>query len=97
MGEDWQTAVLREAYEETGLTQLTIHRTLGKIDNELAADECVLTQDSQILSQPDSQRFWGDTTAGLGTKSIQKGAKIWLLSLGSVQLSGVSSWQSRWT
>ncbi len=55
IGEDWQTAALREAKEETGLTQLTIQPALGKIDNELAADECVLTQDCQILSQPDSQ------------------------------------------
>ena len=28
-GEDWQTAVLREAAEETGLTQLTIQRLPG--------------------------------------------------------------------
>jgi 8-oxo-dGTP pyrophosphatase MutT (NUDIX family) len=52
-GEDWQTAVLREASEETGLTQLTIHRYLGKIENELAAGEAVLNQDSHIFSQPD--------------------------------------------
>lgn len=52
-GEDWQTAVLREAYEETGLTQLTIQSYLGKIDNELAADEAILTQSCHILSCPD--------------------------------------------
>ncbi|WP_420642136.1 NUDIX domain-containing protein [Candidatus Leptofilum sp.] len=52
-GEDWQTAVLREATEETGLTQLTIHRYLGKIENELAAGEAILNQDSYIFSQPD--------------------------------------------
>ena len=55
VGEDWQTAVLREAQEETGLNQLTIHRYLGKIENELAPDEAILNQDSQILSQPDEQ------------------------------------------
>lgn len=54
-GEDWQTAVLREAAEETGLTQLTIQRYLGQIENELAADECIITRDGQILSQPDLQ------------------------------------------
>ena len=54
-GEDWQTAVLREATEETGLTQLTIHRYLGQIENELAAGEAILNQDCQILSQPDEQ------------------------------------------
>ncbi|MBK8905731.1 MAG: NUDIX domain-containing protein [Anaerolineaceae bacterium] len=52
-GEEWPTAVLREAFEETGLTHLTIHCTLGQIDNELAAGEAVLNQDSCILSQPD--------------------------------------------
>ncbi|WP_420631135.1 NUDIX domain-containing protein [Candidatus Leptofilum sp.] len=52
-GEDWQTAVLREAQEETGLTQLTIHCYLGKIENELAAGEAILNQDSHIFSQPD--------------------------------------------
>ena len=52
-GEDWPTAVLREATEETGLTQLTIQRKLGQIDNELAADEMILKRDCHILSQPD--------------------------------------------
>ncbi|MCC6607160.1 MAG: NUDIX domain-containing protein [Anaerolineae bacterium] len=54
-GEVWETAVLREAFEETGLTQLTIHRYLGKIDNELAPGEAILNQDSHIFSQPDVQ------------------------------------------
>lgn len=54
-GEDWQTAVLREASEETGLTQLSLHRYLGRIENELAANEAILNQDCQILSQPDTQ------------------------------------------
>ena len=53
-GEDWQTAVIREATEETGLTQLTIHRYLGQIENELAAGEAILNQDSHIFSQPDA-------------------------------------------
>lgn len=52
-GESWETAVLREAKEETGLTQLTIHRYLGKIENELEAGEAILSQDSHIFSQPD--------------------------------------------
>jgi len=54
-GEGWQTAVLREATEETGLTQLTIQRTLGQIENELAPDEMILNRDCQILSQPNEQ------------------------------------------
>ncbi|MBK7895970.1 MAG: NUDIX domain-containing protein [Anaerolineaceae bacterium] len=53
-GEGWETAVLREATEETGLTQLTIHRYLGQIENELAAGEAILNQDSPIFSQPDA-------------------------------------------
>ena len=52
-GGDWETAVLREATEETGLIHLTIHRYLGQIENELAAGEAVLNQDSYIFSQPD--------------------------------------------
>ncbi len=52
-GEAWVTAVLREAFEETGLTHLTIHRHLGQIDNELAPGEAILNQDSRIFSQPD--------------------------------------------
>lgn len=52
-GEDWQTAALREAREETGLTQLTLHCYLGQIENELAPEEMILNRDSQILSQPD--------------------------------------------
>ena len=53
-GEDWETAVLREATEETGLTQLTIHRYLGQIENELVAGEAILNQNSHIFSQPDA-------------------------------------------
>lgn len=52
-GEDWQTAALREAREETGLTRLTIQRYLGQIENELGPDEMILNRDSQILSRPD--------------------------------------------
>ena len=54
-GESWQTAALREAHEETGLTQLTVQGYLGKINNELAPGEAVLTHDCQIFSQPDEQ------------------------------------------
>ncbi len=53
-GEDWQTAVLREAHEETGLNQLTIHRYLGQLDNELTPGEMILNCDCQVLSQPDA-------------------------------------------
>jgi 8-oxo-dGTP pyrophosphatase MutT (NUDIX family) len=54
VGEDWQTAALREATEETGLIQLTFCHYLGQIENELAPDEMILNRDSQILSQPDA-------------------------------------------
>ncbi|MCB8979427.1 MAG: NUDIX domain-containing protein [Ardenticatenaceae bacterium] len=53
-GEGWETAVVREAHEETGLTQLTIHRYLGQVENELAAGEAILNQDSHIFSQPNT-------------------------------------------
>ena len=54
-GEDWPTAALRESREETGLTQLTVRRYLGNIENELAPDEAVLTRDCHIFSQPDDR------------------------------------------
>lgn len=52
LGEDLETAVLRETTEETGLTQIEIVRCLGGIDNELAPNEIVLTQPIQVRSEP---------------------------------------------
>ena len=52
-GEAWATAVLPEALEATGLTHRTNHRHLGQINNERAAGEAILNQDSRIFSQPD--------------------------------------------
>jgi len=51
-GEWVETAVLREVAEETGLQQVRIIRKVGIIENELAANELILTQDLQILFKP---------------------------------------------
>ncbi|MCA9930236.1 MAG: NUDIX domain-containing protein [Anaerolineales bacterium] len=56
-GEDLETAVLREVAEETGLTQVRIVRYLGIMDNELAANERVLTRPVQIRIAPDNTSF----------------------------------------
>lgn len=52
MGEDLETAVLREAFEETGLSQLNLKKYLGCWENELADGEVVTTQPVRLLSAP---------------------------------------------
>lgn len=51
-GEDVETAVLREAFEETGLKQLTIARQLAIIENELQPGQISNTRPVQALWQP---------------------------------------------
>jgi membrane protein len=55
VGEEAETAVLREVTEETGLTHLKIKQHLGRWENELAEDECIIATTAHALLEPDSQ------------------------------------------
>ena len=51
-GEDLETAVKREAYEETGLRLVEIEGYLGCIENELAEGERIIAETTQVYIQP---------------------------------------------
>jgi 8-oxo-dGTP pyrophosphatase MutT (NUDIX family) len=51
-GEDLERAVKREAYEETGLRTVEIEGYLGSIENELGAEERIVTRTTQVYMEP---------------------------------------------
>lgn len=51
-GEDIETAVKREAYEETGLQLVEIENYLGCFENELAKNERIIAETTQVYIAP---------------------------------------------
>ena len=52
-GEDLETAVKREVYEETGLQSVEIEAYLGCFENELGEDERIIAETTQVYIEPD--------------------------------------------
>ncbi len=52
-GEDIETAVKREVYEETGLQHVKIEKYLGCIENELDEQERIITETTNVYIKPD--------------------------------------------
>ena len=51
-GEDIETAVKREAYEETGLRLLEIENYLGCFENELEDNQRIIAETTQVYIEP---------------------------------------------
>ena len=51
-GEDLETAVKREAYEETGLKLVEIEKYLGCIENELENNQRIIAATTQVYIEP---------------------------------------------
>jgi 8-oxo-dGTP pyrophosphatase MutT (NUDIX family) len=51
--EDIETAVQREAHEETGLRRVKIEKYLGCIENELTEQERIITHTTKVYIKPD--------------------------------------------
>ena len=52
-GEDLETAVKREAYEETGLQFVEIENYLGCFENELEDSQRIIAETTQVYIEPD--------------------------------------------
>ena len=52
-GEDLETAVKRETYEETGLQSVEIEAYLGCFENELSEGERIIAETTQVYIEPD--------------------------------------------
>ena len=52
-GEDIETAVKREAYEETGLQLVEIENYLGCFENELENNQRIIAETTQVYIDPD--------------------------------------------
>ena len=52
-GENLETAVKREVYEETGLRSVEIEAYLGCFENELAEGERIIAETTQVYIEPD--------------------------------------------
>ena len=53
IGEDLETAVKREVYEETGLQSVEIEAYLGCFENELLEGERIIAETTQVYIEPD--------------------------------------------
>ena len=53
VGEDIEAAVKREAYEETGLQSVEIEDYLGCFENELASNQRIIAETTQVYIEPD--------------------------------------------
>ncbi len=53
VGEDIETAVIRETYEETGLQHVKIEKYLGCFENELDEQERIVTKTTEVYIKPD--------------------------------------------
>lgn len=51
-GENIETAVVREAQEETGIQTFHLQTHLGGIKNELNEGECIITRTTQVFIEP---------------------------------------------
>ncbi|MDE0685674.1 MAG: NUDIX domain-containing protein [Candidatus Poribacteria bacterium] len=51
-GEDLETAVKREAYEETGLQSVEIENYLGCFENELESNQRIIAETTQVYIEP---------------------------------------------
>ena len=52
-GEDIETAVKREAYEETGLQLVEIENYLGCFENELEGEQRIIAKTTEVYIEPD--------------------------------------------
>lgn len=52
-GEDIETAVKRETYEETGIQNVEIEEYLGCFDNELSKEQRIITETTKVYIKPD--------------------------------------------
>lgn len=65
-GESPDGAALREAAEETGLTDLSIRRALGFVDDDLPAGQWAVTEPCRVYSRPDPTSFdWALLRGGI--------------------------------
>lgn len=53
IGEDIETAVIRETYEETGLQHVEVEKYLGCFENELNRQQRIITKTTEVYIQPD--------------------------------------------
>lgn len=66
LGEEPETAVLREAAEETGLTDTAINERLGSREATLPEDQAFICSPTPVFSRPDPASFdWARFRSGI--------------------------------
>lgn len=64
-GETPEQAVLREVVEETGLTNVTLRRTLGVAEGQLPAGQALIAAPTKVFARPDASSLdWARLPAG---------------------------------
>jgi ADP-ribose pyrophosphatase YjhB (NUDIX family) len=72
-GETPEGAVLREAFEETGLQPLTIREYLGVKENPLPSGTAVVLEKTRVFARPDLSSFeWAYLRRGIQVEILRK-------------------------
>ena len=81
-GENPETAVKREVYEETGLRNVKIEKSLGCVENELGENERIIAKTTQVYSRPSlsSIAYKEELTRGLTVNYNSKHKEFTLVS-----------------
>jgi 8-oxo-dGTP pyrophosphatase MutT (NUDIX family) len=81
-GENHETAVKREVYEETGLRNVKIEKSLGCVENELGENERIIAKTTQVYSRPSlsSIAYKEELTRGLTVNYNSKHKEFTLVS-----------------
>jgi 8-oxo-dGTP pyrophosphatase MutT (NUDIX family) len=71
-GETPEQAVLREAWEETGLEGLQILRSLGWQDEPCPDGFCVVGEKTKVYARPDATSFgWAELRSGIQVRQLR--------------------------
>ncbi len=71
--EEIADAVLREAIEETGLTNVKIKRYVGYLDDERPNPTCVVLNKTKVYARPDLTSFdWAEFRRGILVKAVRR-------------------------
>ena len=81
-GENPETAVKREVYEETGLRNVKIEKSLSCVENELGENERIIAKTTQVYSRPSlcSIAYKEELTRGLTVNYNSKHKEFTLVS-----------------
>ena len=73
LNESYESAVLRETFEETGLSNVTISSIIGHKDKVCESDNFIVLSKTEVYSRPDPNSFnWANFRRGIVVKKLRE-------------------------